>query len=104
MWDLRRTKPGAFDHNVDFKLDVIHQEIVFRLHQLDRQVGQTGGKIVVHPNLVRKAEQFAALYGWDSYHHNVPHKKRRLIDFRSPSGVRIVARSAFGMGIDILNI
>jgi superfamily II DNA helicase RecQ len=62
------------------------------------------GKIVIYGNSVAKVKTLAEKFSCDAYYHNAVGKASILADFMASKQQVIVATSALGIEVDILNI
>ena len=60
--------------------------------------------MVVYYNIVRKAKRIVEALGCNIYYYNIVGKDSMLINFIEGKQQVIVATSALGMGVDILDI
>jgi superfamily II DNA helicase RecQ len=62
------------------------------------------GKIVIYSNLVAKVKTLAEKFSCDAYYYNAVGKASMLANFIASKQQVIVATSALGIEVDILNI
>jgi len=62
------------------------------------------GKVVVYYNTVGKVKRIAEVLSCNIYYYNIVGKDSMLINFIEGKQQVIVATSALGMGVDILDI
>jgi superfamily II DNA helicase RecQ len=79
------------------------EEIVLRIVRQKMRKHKTG-KVVVYGNSVPKVKELAKLLGCDAYYHKAVGKASMLQAFAAGNWRVIVATSALGIGVDILDI